>query len=67
MRRRRPARGITDPLPEGHQIVLLILAEAGRLTWEELVSRAADKGIGEAELHLILHGTPLSSREEPSC
>lgn len=57
---RRSAKQLAKDLPEPHRIVLRILADAERaLTWDELRGRAAEKGIGEEELHLIMFGTPL--------
>lgn len=57
-RRRKPS---LDDLPKAHQIVLVLLAElndGGPVTWEELRAAAAEKGIGERELHVIMHGVP---------
>lgn len=56
------ARPSLHDLPEGHRIVLGILADLDRgegVTWEELREAAASKGIGAEELHWILTGRPI--------
>lgn len=53
--RREPAYDV----PEAERLVHDILARRGDLSWEELVAEAASVGIGEAELHEIVHGEPM--------
>lgn len=63
MLRRRHRTRCFDPidLPEGHQIVLgliLDMDEGEGVTWDRLRDAAAEMGIGERELGIILDGKP---------
>lgn len=52
-----------EELPQAHQLVLGILADAkGPLSWNDLAARAAAVGISEDELVAVMGVDPRSAR-----